>query len=427
MKIALLVNNFPPEIGSAADLFYQLALEFRKRGHYVEVFTTEPRYYNLGSSKKIYQMIKKKHRCRIWERENMNEIYVYRIKLLPIIYPRSGTIAIFRELEHILQPLTFTAFIYYLTKFDVILIYSPPLILGYIGALIGKFLKIPVVINVQDIHPEAIVDIGLLNNKFLINILELIERQMYNFASAITVHSHGNKEIIIKHGINPHKVFTVYNTCYIPPLELLSRGNIIRQKYSLEGKFIVTYAGIMSFAQDLDTIIKSAKIVSERDKDILFLLVGDGPRKKELVSLSKKLALDNVMFLPFQEGENYWYLLAASDLCLVSLKSTVKTPVVPRKLQDIMAAGRPVVANVPLVGDTAKIINEAQCGIVVEPESPQELAKIILKMKNLSKEEREKMGANGRKYAETHFSPKIIARQYEYIFEKLIEKYEERN
>ena len=419
MRIALLVNNFPPEIGSAADLFYRLAHEFRKRGHYVEVFTTEPRYYNLGPNKKNFQFGEEKYKYKIWKVEAMNGIYVYRIKLLPIIYPRSGTTAIFRELEHILQPITFTAFIPYLTTYDVILAYSPPLMLGYIGALIGKCLKIPTVINVQDIHPEAIVDIGLLENKFLIYILEIIERQMYNFASAITVHSDGNGEIIIKHGVDPKKVFTIYNTTYIPPLELLSKGNIFRQKYSIEGKFIVTYAGTMSFAQDLDTIIKAAKIVSERDKDILFLLVGDGPTKRELVILSKKLAVNNVMFLPFQEGDHYWHLLSASDVCLVSLKSTVKTPVVPRKLQDIMAAGRPVVANVPPIGDVAKIIKEARCGIVVEPESPQELAEIVIKLKNMPKDEREKMGFNGRKYAEEHFSPPIIAKQYEFIFKSL--------
>lgn len=425
MKIALLINNFPPEINSAADIFYLLALELKKKGHQVEVFTTEPRSYNLGPSQRGFYLRKKAH--KIWEVNGIEGIYVYRIKLLPIIYQRSGTYAIFRELEHILQPLTFTTFISYLKTFDFILIYSPPLMLGYIGTLIGKLLKIPVIVNVQDIHPEAIIDLGLLRNNFLIYTLESIERQMYNFASAITVHSDGNREIIIKHGVDPKKVFTIYNPSYVPPLELLSRGNIFRQKYSIHEKFLVTYAGTMSFAQDLDTIVKAAKIVSEADKDILFLLVGDGPTKRELVSLSKKLAVNNVMFLPFQEGDYYWYLLSSSDICLVSLKGTVKTPVVPRKLQDIMAAGRPVVANVPLLGDTAKIINESQCGIVVEPESPQELAKTILKLKNLPKEEREKMGANGRKYAETHFSPKIIARQYEYIFEKLIEKYEERN
>jgi glycosyltransferase involved in cell wall biosynthesis len=422
MRISLLVNNFPPEIGSAADLFYQLALAFNRSGHIVKVFTTEPRRYNLGGGKKIKTLLLRRS-CnnKVWKIEITSGVYTYRARLLPLIYPRSGTNSFFRELEHVLQPLTFFAFVPYLASSDIILVYSPPLLLGYLSALFGKLLGVPVVVNVQDIHPVAIVDLGLLKNKLLIHIFENIEKQMYKYSSAITVHSNGNKEIVIRHGADPKKVFTIFNACYIPPPELLSKSSYFRRKYSLEGKFVVTYAGIMSFSQDLDTVVKAAKLLSNKDKDIVFLLVGNGPRRRELEILSRELDTKNVIFLPFQEGEDYWYLLSASDVCLVSLKkSKVKTPVVPRKLEDIMAAGRPVIANVPLNGDVSNFIKEAQCGIAVESESPLELAEAIQKVKNMHKEIREQLGHNGRKYAIDNFSPQAIARRYESLFNVLV-------
>ena len=420
MRISLLVNNFPPEIGSAADLFYQLALAFSRIGHIVKVFTTEPRYYNLSGSKKIEASLLRRWNNKVWKIETIRNIHVYRVRLLPLIYPRSGENLFFRELEHALQPLAFSAFIHYLTSSDVILVYSPPLLLGYLGVLLGKLLGIPVIVNVQDIHPDAIVNLGLLKNKFLISLFENIERQMYKYASAITVHSDGNREIVIKHGAEPKKVFTIFNACYVPSPELLSGGILFRKKFSLEGKFVVTYAGIMSFSQDLDTIIKAAKLLSGKDEDIIFLLVGSGPRRHELEILSKEAGVRNIIFLPFQEGEDYWYLLAASDVCLVSLKKSNVKAVVPRKLEDVMAAGRPVIANVPLNGDVSKLIAKARCGIVVEPELPSKLAEAVQKMKSIPKGIRERYGYFGRKYAIENFSLQAIARSYESLFNMLV-------
>jgi colanic acid biosynthesis glycosyl transferase WcaI len=189
-----------------------------------------------------------------------------------------------------------------------------------------------------------------------------------------------------------------------------------RSIYQLDGKFVVTYAGIMSFSQDLETIILAAKKVRDLH-DVVFLMVGDGPKKSELISLAGRLKLSNVVFLPFQVGKNYWRLLLASDVCLVSLKSSVvKTPVVPRKMIDIMMTGRTIIANVPLDGDVPYFIAQADCGIAVEPENPDELAKSIVEMYSMPLEERERLGKNGKDYSHKNFSLEKFAEAYESIF-----------
>ena len=358
-----------------------------------------------------------RHKSLLWDgRTRRYKLNVHRAKLLPLIYPRSGDSVFFRRLEHVFQPFMFLTLIDRITSSDVILVYSPPLLLGYLGSILGKLLNIPTIVNVQDIHPDALVDLGLLNNPVLIKIFEVIERLMYKFADVLTVHGVGNKNVVVEHGVSPNKVLTVHNACYIPPLNILREGNQFRQKYSLENSFVVTYAGIMSSSQDLHTIVEAAKLLSRKLQDVVFVLAGNGPEREELEFLIKKLKVSNILLLPFQASTDYWQLLAASDVCLVPLKRKVKTPVIPRKLMDIMAAARPVVANVPLDGDVPSIIEKAGSGMVVEPENTQVLAQALKRIHDMNSEDRLRMGQNGRFFALRNFSIGMMAGKYEAIF-----------
>ncbi|MBN2259978.1 MAG: glycosyltransferase family 4 protein [Clostridiales bacterium] len=323
-------------------------------------------------------------------------------------------------MEHIFQPLFFLLMIPKIFFSDLILIYSPPLMLGYVGSLVGKVLRIPTIVNIQDIHPQAVADLGLIRNPLMLFMLECIERQIYHNSTSIVVHSDGNKKLVIKHGANPNKVLIIHNISEIPSDEVLSSGNQFRKGKKIDNTlFVVTYAGIMSYSQDLKTIILAAKILANTKK-ILFCLAGNGPLRKPLESLTGKLGLNNVRFLPFQSGDDYWKLLSASDVCMVSLKkSTVKTPVVPRKLGDIMAAGKPVIANVPYEGDVKNFINKAKCGVMVESENPELLANVIFNFSNLKIEKILQYGHKGRLYALENFSSEKVSQQYECLFNSL--------
>lgn len=419
MKIAFLVNYFPPEIGSAADLFYQLSKELGKRGHTIEVFTTEPRHYNIGHTSQVC-VHRKRKKWRTWEIEQREpNVTIHRIKLVPFIYPRSGSSLSLREMEHVFQPLMYLLLIYRIARAEAIIAYSPPLLLGCLASLIGRLLNIPTAISVQDIHPDAIIDLGFLKNSLLIRIFTTIERMMYRFAGSITVHSEGNVKLVTRYGIPTHKVSIVHNCCSIPPADLLKEGSIFVKKYALEDKFVVTYAGIMSFSQDLHTIVKAAKLLSTQLDDVEFVLAGNGPLRDKLLSQIKQMNVRNVRLLPFQLGDDYWRMLAGSDVCLVSLKKGVKTPVVPRKLIDIMAAGKPVLANVPLDGDVSKLIQKAESGESVEPENAHALTLALEKIYRMNEEERSRMGRNGRAFALKQFTSSTMARKYEAIFERL--------
>jgi len=170
----------------------------------------------------------------------------------------------------------------------------------------------------------------------------------------------------------------------------------------------------MGWCQDMDTIINTALLLKNYE-DMMFVLVGDGVEKINLMKRAKKLKLNNIKFLPMQPRDKYPYILSASDICLINLKKQLVTPVVPSKLFGIMASGRPVVASLPLEGDAPKIIESAQCGYCVEPENPEKLAKAILKFYD-NPSLCEKFGVNGRDYVEKHFSRTICIKKYEKLF-----------
>ena len=137
-----------------------------------------------------------------------------------------------------------------------------------------------------------------------------------------------------------------------------------------------------------------------------------------MLELARDLNLLNVHFLPMQSKDKYPDVLAASDLCLATLRRDVRTPVVPSKILSIMAAGRPVLASLPLDGDAPRLIAEAGCGLCVPPGDPDAMARAIRQLADRP-DLGARLGANGRLYAERHLSLSRCAEILEGYFQQL--------
>jgi colanic acid biosynthesis glycosyl transferase WcaI len=202
--------------------------------------------------------------------------------------------------------------------------------------------------------------------------------------------------------------------------DLLQPGdkqNKVRQALGLTDRFVVSFAGIMGYSQDLTTVMEAAAILKDHP-EVALLLVGDGVEKPGLEKMAADGRLTNVTFLPMQPKEEYLNILQASDLCLVTLRQEVKTPVVPSKILSIMAAGRPVLASLPLAGDAPRLIDEAQAGICLPPGQPQLLAEAILKFSR-DGQLGAQMGKRGRSYAVEHLSLQSCVTRLEHLFERV--------
>ncbi len=405
MRILMFADRFPPEVRSAAHLFHDLAREFQRRGHEVAVITKAPRRYvaNGQSGKAVAG----------WE--VVGGVPALRVRGLPLtsLHP------IVRALDHLALGWSFWRASMAWPLADVLLVYTPPLPLAQAGARYHRLLGTPLILNVQDVYPQTAIDLGLLRNRAAIALAERMERQAYERAARVVVHSPGNRVFLQdRKGVPGEKVQVIYNWVDLEALRPGHLENGFRSENGLSGRFVVSYAGVMGYAQDLTDLIECAARL-QADSNIVFLIVGEGVREARWKGLVAERALPNVRFLPMQPRERYAQILAASDVCLVPLDAALRTPVVPGKLQSIMACGRPAITIVHPGGDTPKLVEESGGGINVPPGEPHTLAEVIRRLK-ADPASRERMGRRARAFAEVHFSIDLSADAYEAIFAEVL-------
>jgi len=390
VKILLITPFFPPEIGSAAHLYDELGQALRSRGHEVTVLTGLPRYHVIDRGGRS------SWRPVIWE--NYQGLRVLRVFNLDVPW----NMPLLRGMDQMISALMSLMGGMCLPAFDIALVYSPPLPLALAGLALCRLRRRPLVVNIQDLFPQSAIDLGILSNLHLIRVFRKLESLLYRHADLFIVHSRGNRRHLLARGAESPRVQVIPNWVDTTAIQPRPRQNSYRAALGLNRHFVVSFAGIMGYSQDLATVLKSAGLLKDYP-EIVFLLVGDGVEKPRLLSRARKENLSNVVFLPMQPKEKYPEILAASDLCLATLRTEVQTPVVPSKILNIMAAGRPVLAGMSLKGDAPRLIDKARCGFCLPPGDAEALAGAVLRFyrdPGLGK----RMGANGRRYALQHFS-----------------------
>jgi colanic acid biosynthesis glycosyl transferase WcaI len=401
MKILIVVNNFPPEIGSAAHIYLDLAKAFVKRGHEIDVITTYPRKFNLVKADQ--------ERAFLLE-EEFEGIKIHRCKHISL---RDNVIL--RGIEHFLCPIYYlTKYIKLSKKFDSCLIYIPPLPLYFFARIIKRVDGVPSVLNYQDFHPQELIDVGVLKNGLIIKIMEYLESQSYKNADFITVLSEGGMEYIADRGGNPSKIEHIYNGGMILDANNFSAMIDFKKKEGIEDKILVSYAGILSSFQGLDNILNAANELKGH-KELIFYLVGDGMIKDHLAQRIKNEDIFNVRLLPMQPKDDYLGILNSTDISLISLDGRMSAPCIPGKLANLMAMRQGVIAVVPDDSETAKVIRRSKNGVVVRPGDVQELKKAILHF-SADLKSLKQMGENGSEFLKANMNFDQIVQRYEKIF-----------
>lgn len=397
MRVLTLESGFPPELTSSR-IPYEFALTLAKRGHEVIVATVPPRK-NVVSAEGAGRSAPRK--------EVVDGFLVLRVGVSP-----SGTSVPARMVEHVLVPVFLLAAGARVRRPDVVHGGSPPLLIGLVAVLLGKLKQCPVVLRIQDVHPDALVRLGLIRNPLLVGMLEFVERFAYDHVDKVAVIGETYRRHVVGRGTPEASVSVIHN--WMPSIPPDREDQNERRSLGWDGKFVITYAGTMSWPQDLETVVDAAGLV-EDVPEIRFAFVGDGAAKPSLQERSKRKGLKNVEFLPLQSRDRYYRILRASDLCLISLKKEFDSPSIPSKAMDIMACGKPILANVPLNGDLAILVDQAQCGLAIEPGDPEAFAAAVLKFQR-DPESLRRLGENGRRYAEAHLSLDSCLDLYERLF-----------
>jgi len=377
----------------------KLAEEFVAKGHKVTVVTSVPHYdphqvWPEYSKKLVYS-------------ERRDGMQIYRVR----VYAADDRSSVAKRILAYGSFSLFSAFRgVTLPKHDVIFVPSPPLSNGVVGDFLSRLRGTPFIYNVQDIWPDVAVRAGVLKNEKAIKRLKKMESYVYRRAAKISVISEGFRRNLLAKGVPDDKISVIPNfidTEFVTPLP---KQNYFSRKHALENKFVALFAGNMGFSQGLDVVLDAAKLL-KGNEEIKFLIVGNGAAKKEAQSYCESAKLCNVEFLPFQAHEDVPAIYGAADVCLIPLKRGFTMESVPCKLFTIMAAGKPAIASVDHHSDTWELIQDARCGICVEPENPRALADTINRY-YFESSARSESGRNARHYIERHFRPSSIAQDY---------------
>lgn len=176
-----------------------------------------------------------------------------------------------------------------------------------------------------------------------------------------------------------------------------------------QGRFIVCYAGTHGLSDALDTLLDAAELV--RDRPVSFMLVGKGPDKALLKRRARELNLKNVHFLDPVPKESIPTLLQSVDALFIGWKrhSLYRFGVSPNKLMDYMASGKPII-NSTSSGNNS--VAEAGCGFSVQAEDRSAVADAVVRLMGLRADERNRMGAAGQVYVQSHHDYAVLAKQF---------------
>jgi colanic acid biosynthesis glycosyl transferase WcaI len=297
-------------------------------------------------------------------------------------------------------------------KPDLLLVTSPPLGLGISAVMLSRWWKIPYVFDVQDLQPDAAADLGMLPDRVL-PMLYRLEAMAYRNAALISTVTGGMSNKIVEKGIPVDKVVVVPPTADSSLFEVGTRisGDEFRREHGLDGKFVVGHCGNMGVKQGLDLVLDVAARFREQ-RDLVFLLAGNGAKRASLEHRASVLGLSNVRFFPLQETAVFLQMLAAVDVGLIVQQSAVSDIVFPSKTVTLLSAARPVIAAVNNKSEIGRVIQNSRGGVVVESESPQALAAAVQKfLCNLEK--RLAMGEQGRQYALQHWEKNRVFSAFE--------------
>lgn len=407
MKILIYSYNYFPEPIGIAPLMTELAEGLVQRGHQVRVVTGMPNY----PQRRIYPA----YRGRLYQTRLENGVWVQRCYVW--IRPRPGL------LGRVLLDGSFvvTSVVQALWGFrpDVILLTTPPLPVSVPAALLGTIYRCPVVLNVQDILPEAAVRLGIVQNRLAIRAFEALERFAYRTATAIAVIADGFAQNLVNKGVPPQKLTCIPNWVDVNLIRPMPPAkNQFRQQHGLQDKFVVLYAGNIALTQGMETVIEAAARLGDLP-DLVFAIVGEREACQQLQDYARRCHANNVQFFDFQPREQLPHLMAAADVGLVVQRKNVVSFNMPSKFQLLLASGCPVVASAPMEGELAKLVLQSEAGTVVQPEQPEQLAETLRSVYH-NASQRAAWSAQGRHYATTHYDLARAIAAYEQLFYSLV-------
>jgi colanic acid biosynthesis glycosyl transferase WcaI len=394
--------NYAPEKVGVGRYTGEMAEWLVSQGHEVRVVTAPPYYpaWRIGEG----------YSPRRYRRERLAGVDVRRC---PLWVPESPS-----GLKRLLHLLSFAVssspvvLRYAAWRPDVVVMVEPTLFCLPPAWMAARLSGAPLWVHVQDFELEAALELGILQRSGVRRMFYATEKTLLRGADRLSTITETMRRRVVEKGVPAQRTTILPNwsdTRFVRPLE---PDPVVRHELGAEpGETLVMYAGNMGEKQGLEVVLEAAERLRGR-REIKFVLIGEGAARRRLERAAAERGLDNVRFFPLQPGERLPEVLAAGDVHLVVQRRGAADLVMPSKLTNILAAGRPAVATADPGTELYRVLTERGCGVATIPEDAGDLVTAIEELAD-DPDKREQLGRNARGYAEENLDQEKLLRRFE--------------
>lgn len=383
---------------------YDFSKELVKLGHKVTMFTNSYCHFTH------IDRLQDSEKFRLEEIEGIRVVWLKTIK-----YDGNGWRRGANMISNALRALQASKLL--TDKPDVVIGPSVPLGTGWTAYSIAKSKDASFVFEVRDIWPQALIDLGVLQEESLIcKMFRRLEKFLYRKAVRISAVLPYTWKHVEDSGSDSAKV------CWIPNGANLDRFSNLPEYYGGGLPLTVMYVGGFSVTHDVSTILKAAKILEGQGKgdDFNFIIVGDGRQRSDCEREAKDLGLKNVAFRDSVPKVEVASLQTRADVLIASVKDTpvYQFGINSNKLYDYLASARPIIFSGNAPNDP---IAESGAGYSITPENPDAMAEALTQLLHMKPEFRVKLGTTGREYVHKEFDQSKLALRMESLLMQAIQ------
>lgn len=299
---------------------------------------------------------------------------------------------------------------------DIVIGSSPQLLAADAAHSVARRFGVPFVFEVRDLWPESLLAAGGARG-LAYSLLERIAWRLYKDADRILVLAKGTQDYLVERGLPAEKFIHIPNGVDVHAVAPTSKNT--SEATETPTPFVVVYAGAHGPANGLDRVLDAAAILKP-SVNVRFLLVGDGPAKRQLMDDARRRGLDNVEFRDAVAKAVLVRILGSADAGLMVLRDAplFAFGVSPNKLFDYFGAGLPVVCNVP--GEVAQMVRDAGAGVQADDTSAAALAAAVQRLMQVSARDRHRSGLAGRDWVKREHSREVLGDRLDQFLRGLI-------
>ncbi len=307
-------------------------------------------------------------------------------------------------------------------KPDLIIASSPPFFPHFTGLALSRHYRVPLILELRDLWPDYMVEMGMLKNAVLRRMLFAMERWLLVRADHVVVVTESFRKRAINKGVLPERISVIPNGVdlerYVSlPLETSAGFDGPREV----GTKVIGYLGTFGRGQGLEQVIRAATRLRITNPELRFVLIGDGPERVKIENMVAEHSIGDIVELrPSINRDATPDFYRACDIVLVPLAAIpIFQETIPSKIFEVMASGRPLIAS--LAGEGARIVSASGGGMCVPAGDDAALGNAILQLLALPDSVRRGMGASAREWVSTHFDRRVLADRYFDLFCRLLD------